>query len=61
MPKIDTDGKLSLGTRLDRRINARLNQSGAFKGEIKNRENIGKTTEELVALWNEAHPDDLVE
>jgi len=34
LPKIDTDGKLSLGTRLDRRINARLNQSGAFKGEI---------------------------
>ena len=29
-------------------------------GNIINRENIGKTSEELVAKWNEDHPDDQV-
>jgi 2-C-methyl-D-erythritol 4-phosphate cytidylyltransferase len=32
----------------------------AFSGEITNRENIGKSGDELVARWNEAHPDDLI-
>jgi hypothetical protein len=29
-------------------------------GTILNRENIGKTAEELVMLWNKAHPEDQV-
>jgi hypothetical protein len=37
-----------------------INAPGAFKGEIQNRENIGKTTAELVALWNADHPNDPV-
>ena len=26
-----------------------------------NAENIGKTEEEMVAIWNELHPDDLID
>lgn len=37
-----------------------LNDSNAFKGEIECRENIGKSGDDLVALWNAEHPDDLV-
>jgi len=59
-PKINTAGKLSLFTRIDNQINNRLNQTGAFKGQILNNENIGKTTDELIALWNTDHPDDPV-
>lgn len=60
LPKISLDGKFGMSVRLSREINARLNQANAFKGTIKNRENINKTPDELVALWNAEHPDDLV-
>ena len=33
---------------------------GIFTGTIINRENIGKTSEELVAKWNEENPTDQV-
>ena len=32
-----------------------------FRGEWYNTENIGVSIEELIAQWNEAHPDDPVE
>ena len=41
-------------------IKNRLNAPGAFRGEIKNRENIGKTGDDLVTMWNGSHPDDPV-
>ena len=34
--------------------------SGVFTGTIANRDNIGKTSAELVSRWNEEHPDDQV-
>jgi hypothetical protein len=37
-----------------------LNIPGVFSGTILNRENIGKTSEELVAKWNENFPEDQV-
>lgn len=58
LPSIDTDGKISISHRLDPYIRKALNVPGAFTGEIENRSNIGKTKEEFIALWNEAHPDD---
>lgn len=51
-------GKFSLATRIVNKINDRLNQKGAFLGDVANRENIGKTTDELVEIWNQEHPDD---
>ena len=57
LPKINLQGKFSISHRLDREIANELNAPGAFSGDIQNRQNIGKTPDELVALWNEAHPD----
>ena len=37
-----------------------LNVPGIFTGTIIDRENIVKTSEELVAMWNEAYPDDQI-
>jgi len=37
-----------------------LNVPGIFTGTVINRENIGKTSEELMTKWNEAYPEDPV-
>lgn len=59
-PTMDLGGDLDCSHRTDQEIVGALNASGAYKGEIVNRENIGKTADELVALWNAAHPEDPV-
>jgi hypothetical protein len=58
---IDLKGKLSVNVQADSRITRAANQKKAFRGRIANAENIGKTSDELVEMWNEAHPDDPVE
>lgn len=60
-PNIAIDGKLSIHYRPDPSFAYGLNLPGVFSGKILNRENIGKSGEELVSLWNEANPEDLVE
>jgi hypothetical protein len=37
-----------------------LNKLGIFSGTILNRENIGKSGDELVAKWNSDNPTDQV-
>ena len=59
-PTIALDGTLSIQYRPDMAFDYELNQPGGFTGTILNRDNIGKTSEELFALWNEANPTDLV-
>ena len=59
-PLIDLSGEFDCSPRLDRKVILALNQPDSFSGKIINRENIGKATAELVALWNAAHPDDAV-
>jgi hypothetical protein len=59
-PTIELDGTLGVGHRADVYLKNHVNAPGAFKGEIKRRENIGKTGDELAARWNEEHPDDPV-
>jgi hypothetical protein len=59
-PTIGVDGEIGVGHRADVKIKNGLNARGAFKGDVINAENIGKTGDELVALWNAAHPDDPV-
>ncbi|MFW0860215.1 MAG: hypothetical protein AAGB97_08725 [Dehalococcoidia bacterium] len=61
LPKMDISGKLDISHRLDRDIRNALNAPGAFIGEVLNRQNIGKTSDELVAMWNADHHDDPVE
>ena len=59
-PSIDLDGYFAISFRADPAMNAGINLQGTFTGTIINRENIGKTSDELVAKWNEEHADDLV-
>ena len=59
-PSIKLDGKITVAHRLDRRLRHLLNTPGKFKGTILNRENIGKTPDEIVTIWNEEHPEDPV-
>ena len=48
-PSIKLDGTIKINFRINKRLQERLNMSGAFTGEIKNKENIGKTMAELEA------------
>jgi len=59
-PSIELDGEIKINHRLDNYLAMRLNIPGAFQGQIRNRENIGLTYSELLALFNEIHPDDPV-
>ena len=59
-PSIDVDGDIEIKVKPDKRIVAALNAQGALKGKITNADNIGKSADDLVALWNEEHPDDPV-
>jgi hypothetical protein len=59
-PTIKLDGTLGVGHRADIAIKRALNVPGEFDGDIENRENVGKTSDDLIAMWNEDHPDDPV-
>jgi hypothetical protein len=59
-PNISLDGTLDLQYRADTAFVNGLNIPGIFTGTILNRENIGKTGEELVTMWNTQYPDDQV-
>ena len=59
-PTIDAQGNLSISVRVDKRIIAALNAPGGFTGKVNNSANIGKTSAEIVGLWNENHPEDLI-
>lgn len=60
VPKISIDGTYSVSHRLHTDIKDELNKNRAFQGELMNRDNIGKTVDELVTLWNTDNPDDQV-
>ena len=60
-PSIALDGTLSINYRPDPGFTYGINQPGEFTGPIINQENIGKTSEDLVTMWNDANPDDQVE
>ena len=51
---------LDIQYRADNALVNGLNTPGVFCGMILNRENIGKTSEELVTMWNNDHPEDPV-
>ena len=60
-PTIDAQGNLSVNVRVDKRITAALNVPGAFTGKVANNANIGKSTDEIVQLWNQDNPDNPIE
>ena len=58
-PTIALNGTFGVGHRADMKLKNGMNAPGAFSGPIINRGNIGKTGDELVAMWNEEHPNNL--
>lgn len=61
-PKMKVGGEVSLGLRANRSAINALNDPALWTADkVTNHANLSKTSEELVALWNEEHPDDLVE
>lgn len=59
-PIIALDGSFDIQYRPDTALVNGLNIPGTFTGTINNRENIGKTGEELVIKWNMEYPEDQV-
>jgi len=60
-PSVKLNGKIKVNVRIDKDLISELNKSkSSFKAKIDNLENIGLTVEDLVQLWNDEHPDDLV-
>ncbi len=59
-PTISLQGEFKIVYRVDPYLKNQLNGPGQFWGEIQNRENIGKTKAELIALWNILKPEDPV-
>jgi hypothetical protein len=60
-PTIDAQGNLSVSVRVDKRITSALNVPGAFTGRINNSGNIGLSSDQIAAMWNEKYPDNPVE
>lgn len=58
-PTIDLEGEINVSHRADTHLKRALND-GNFAGDIENRENIGKTSDDLVQMWNDDNPDDPV-
>jgi hypothetical protein len=57
---ISLDGEFNIVYRSDPALHDGLNLPGIFSGTLINRENIGKSTDELVEQWNADHPDNAV-
>ncbi len=60
IPNVGLDGTFDVQYRADTALNSGLNVEDIFTGDIANRENIGKTGDELVVRWNELNPGDQV-
>lgn len=60
-PEIRLDGTLLISFRPCVELKRALNIPHAFQGRLRNGKNIGKSSHELVAQWNEEHPEDPVE
>lgn len=59
-PYIDLKGNIDVTNRLPSEFKAELNKPHAYEGKIINRDMIGKTAGEIIARWNEEHPDDKI-
>ena len=58
-PVIDLNGMLSISYRPDPAFTYSLNQ-GTFEGIVLNKENIGRTGDQLVEVWDHDNPDNQV-
>jgi hypothetical protein len=59
-PKLGLDGSIDIQYRADTALVNALKEPGTFTGRISNRKHIGMTGDQLVAKWNQEHPEDPV-
>jgi hypothetical protein len=59
-PTLRLDGRCDLLFRTEPDLRKQLNNKTKLYGKILNKGNIGKSSAELVALWNQEHPEDPV-
>ncbi len=57
---ITLDGRYEVNVKLKKRMAQALNTPGVFQGKIANAENIGKSSDELVEMWNNKHRNNLI-
>ncbi len=57
-PTILLDGSFKVLIRPDQYLTHQLNGQGVSSENIANREHLGKSLAELIALWNAHHPED---
>jgi hypothetical protein len=57
-PNGHADGSIDVDVRVNPDLVKRVNAS--FRGKWLNAENTGMTEEEIIALWNKQHPNDLI-
>ncbi len=60
-PGMNTQGEITIRILPDPRLVRALNTKGRFQGQVINARNLHKSSAELVAQWDELHPDDPVE
>lgn len=53
------DGSINIGVRVNPDLDKKVNAS--FRGTWLNPGNMNMTEAEIIAIWNAAHPDDLIE
>lgn len=53
------DGSIKVTSRLNPRLRKQI--AADNRANWVNAQNIGKSEEEMIAIWNEAYPDDLIE
>ena len=59
LPNINYQGEYDVTYHMDKGLKQALNRRRGT-AYVNNHEHIGKTTDEIVALWNAEHPDDPV-
>ncbi len=59
-PTVNKDGEFDLNYRTDVYLKSELNKRRAFRGDMKNRDMIGKSLDDMIERWNQEHPDDMI-
>lgn len=62
LPEMKVGGEVRLALRANRSVITQLNDPALWTAaKVTNHANLNKSSDELVALWNKAHPEDPVE
>ena len=60
-PSLRNNGRIRILYRPDQTLGEERGTVARYRGEVENAENLGRGPLELKALWDAAHPDDLLE